>query len=51
MVCLGGEIQMAPDTCCSMLLYTDLTTYDYAKQGILRNSSLEDNALVHGMAR
>ena len=34
-----------------LLLSSDLTTYDTVKQAILRNTSLEDNALTHALAR
>ena len=34
-----------------LLFSSDLTTYDTAKQAILRNTSLEDNALTHALAR
>ena len=41
---------------CSYVYYlvcflTDLTTYDAAKQAILRNTRMEDNALTHALSR
>ena len=35
----------------SLSVFLDLTTYDTAKQLILRHTSLKDNALTHAMSR
>jgi len=33
------------------LCSTDLTAYDTAKQAILRNTNLKDNAVTHALSR
>ena len=35
----------------SLSVFLDLTTYDTAKQLILRHTGLKDNALTHAMSR